>query len=215
MRYHFRWVRVLGFEDASAAPSRGVSPGDQLVSVGGESVVDESLSDAMMRFGAARKEVGSGGDLSLVLFRGSAEELQDMITAAAAKAGKDIGPMRQTTSTGSKSITVTVTDESKGGKVTKLTCEPGTNLRDLLLANAINPYRNIARFSNCSGKQLCGTCIVDVTEGLVECTSVKGLDEASTLRSNPDTYRLSCVTDVYGDVDVTVGCKVGAEQWTR
>jgi ferredoxin len=208
-------VRVLGFEDASAAPSRGVAKGDQLVIVGGESVVGTSLGDAMMLFGAARQQFGSGSDLSLVLFRGTANELQDVISAAAAKAGKELGPMRFDTGEGTNSVTVTVTDESKGGKVTVLNCAPGTNLRDLLLANAINPYRNVARFSNCSGKQLCGTCIVDVTKNAVECTSVKGLDEASTLRSNPDTYRLSCVTDVYGDVAVTVGCKVGAEQWTR
>ena len=42
-----------------------------------------------------------------------------------------------------------------------------------------------------------------------------GLDEASTLRENPDEYRLACVTDVYGDVTVVVGGPVGAAQWTR
>mmetsp|Transcript_75005 Transcript_75005/g.142148 ORF Transcript_75005/g.142148 Transcript_75005/m.142148 type:complete len:127 (+) Transcript_75005:105-485(+) len=99
-------------------------------------------------------------------------------------------------------------------KTLVLTCKPGTNLRDLLVANGVNVYRSLSRWTNCSGKQLCGTCIVEVTEGLDRC-SRRGLDEASTLRQNPQTYRLSCVTDVYGDVSVVVGGEVGAEQWTR
>lgn len=65
-----------------------------------------------------------------------------------------------------------------------------------------------------SGKQLCGTCIVEIMDGLGNC-SRRGIDEASTLRENPLDYRLSCVTDVYGDVTVRVQGKVGAAQWTR
>lgn len=38
----------------------------------------------------------------------------------------------------------------------------GTNLRKLLVGNGINVYRSITRWTNCSGKQRCGTCIVDV-----------------------------------------------------
>ena len=45
--------------------------------------------------------------------------------------------------------------------------------------------------------------------------SRQGLDEASTLRQNQPSYRLSCVTNVHGDVTVVVGGEVGAEQWTR
>ena len=44
---------------------------------------------------------------------------------------------------------------------------------------------------------------------------MKSMDEASTLRDNPDSYRLSCVTDVYGDITVKVQGPVGAAQWTR
>ena len=75
-------------------------------------------------------------------------------------------------------------------------------------------YRSISRWTNCNGKQLCGTCIVEVTDGL-ERTNRRGVDEASTLRENPDEYRLACVTDVYGDVTVVVGGPIGAAQWTR
>ena len=40
----------------------------------------------------------------------------------------------------------------------------GTNLRKLLVGNGINVYRSITRWTNCSGKQRCGTCIVDVRD---------------------------------------------------
>ena len=62
--------------------------------------------------------------------------------------------------------------------------------------------------------QLCGTCIVNVSSGIDSCTR-KSLDEASTLRENPDTYKLACVTNVYGDVVVELMPKIGAAQWTR
>lgn len=90
----------------------------------------------------------------------------------------------------------------------------GTNLRKLLVGNGINPYRSITRWTNCNGKQRCGTCIVDIEQGLDNCTR-RALDEEMTLRENPDSYRLSCVTSVYGDVTVRVQGPVGAAQWTR
>jgi hypothetical protein len=39
----------------------------------------------------------------------------------------------------------------------------GTNLRQLLVGNGINVYRSLTRWTNCNGKQRCGTCIVDVS----------------------------------------------------
>ena len=38
----------------------------------------------------------------------------------------------------------------------------GTNLRTLLVGNGINVYRSLTRWTNCNGKQRCGTCIVEV-----------------------------------------------------
>jgi ferredoxin len=75
-------------------------------------------------------------------------------------------------------------------------------------------YRSVTRWTNCNGKQLCGTCIVDVKAGLQDC-SRRSIDEANTLRDNPLSYRLSCITTVYGDVTVEVQTPVGASQWTR
>ena len=82
------------------------------------------------------------------------------------------------------------------------------------MENGINVYRSLTRWTNCSGKQRCGTCIVDVTKGLESC-SRRALDEEMVLRENPETYRLSCVTGLYGDVVVRVQGPVGAAQWTR
>lgn len=62
--------------------------------------------------------------------------------------------------------------------------------------------------------QLCGTCIVDITSGIEGCTR-RSIDEASTLRENPETYKLACITNVYGDVVVKIMPKIGAAQWTR
>ena len=39
----------------------------------------------------------------------------------------------------------------------------GTNLRQLLVGNGINVYRSLTKWTNCNGKQRCGTCIVDVS----------------------------------------------------
>lgn len=53
-----------------------------------------------------------------------------------------------------------------------------------------------------------------MTEGSDKC-SRKSLDEEMVLRENPDSYRLSCITQVYGDATVQVMGPVGAAQWTR
>ena len=82
-----------------------------------------------------------------------------------------------------------------------------------------------------------------MTEGVDNCTR-RSLDEASTLRENPLTYKLACITNVCtlghafepfcsqahapsvskshpvrcladGDVTVAITPKVGAAQWTR
>ena len=95
-----------------------------------------------------------------------------------------------------------------------IAAQGGSNLINVLLGNGINVYRSLTRFTNCNGKQRCGTCIVDVTEGSSNCTR-RSLDEEMTLAENPESYRLSCITSIYGDVTVEVQGKVGAAQWTK
>ena len=57
------------------------------------------------------------------------------------------------------------------------------------------------RFTNCNGKQLCGTCVVKVLEG-AEYTNSKSIDEANFLAKLPGNYRLSCCVNTYGDIIV-------------
>ena len=53
-----------------------------------------------------------------------------------------------------------------------------------------------------------------VLKNMEGCTR-RSLDEEATLRENPASYRLSCITSVYEDVTVEVQGPVGAAQWTR
>lgn len=142
-------------------------------------------------------------DVDLVLFRGTKTEL------LAACTGDDAAAAPST-------IAVTVV-ENKGSpreRTHVLTAEPGVNIRQLLVDNGINVYQSVTRWTNCKGKQLCGTCIVNVVEGARQ-TNAKSMDEASTLRENPESYRLSCVAFAYGDVTVETFPPIEAAQWTR
>ena len=65
----------------------------------------------------------------------------------------------------------------------------------------LTPYPKPCRFTNCNGKQLCGTCVVKVLEG-AEYTNSKSIDEANFLAKLPGNYRLSCCVNTYGDIIV-------------
>ena len=64
--------------------------------------------------------------------------------------------------------TVTITLQEDGEPDQEIVVPFGANLRDELIARKINVYQSITRWTNCNGKQLCGTCIVDVVPGLTE-----------------------------------------------
>jgi ferredoxin len=143
-------------------------------------------------------------EVDLVFFKGNKDELK------AACSGDGNG------SEDPETITVTVI-QNKGSKdeaTSTLTAPAGANVRQLLVDNGINVYQSVTRWTNCKGKQLCGTCIVNVVEGSMS-TNRKSMDESSTLRDNPDSYRLSCVTFAYGDVTVETFPPVEKYQWTR
>jgi ferredoxin len=142
-------------------------------------------------------------EVDLVFFRGTKNELKTLASSNGAASDRD-------------TITVTVIAQ-KGGPdeaVTTLTAPAGVNVRQLLVDNGINVYQSVTRWTNCKGKQLCGTCIVNMRQGL-EYTNRKSIDEASTLRENPDSYRLACVTFAYDDITVETFPPVAASQWTR
>ena len=199
----FKNVYISSIEDSSPL-LKDVRTGDLLIKIDGVSVIDLSFDNVMNIMNNAlamggvvqqeeeqqEEEDDRRGLVDLTFFRGNDESL---IKGAP--------------------VTATVTVED-GGKIKRFKVKCGRSLRDVLIENGVNPYQSVARFTNCKGKQLCGTCIVNVTEGAQNCNR-KSLDEASTLRENDEGYRLSCVTFVYGDVDVKVRPKINPSQWTR
>ena len=73
------------------------------------------------------------------------------------------------------------------------------------MKDGIDVYRGTTAWTNCAGHQMCGTCIVDVVGGAAA-TNRKSNDEEGTLNLQgcEPSCRLSCVTFVYGDVEVRV-----------
>lgn len=196
-----------------AAMSRRIQVGDQLCEltsvVADDSVtkpesinlIGASFDFVMTTFAELNRKIT---EVDLVFFRGSKDELKRLCTGG--------------TSTGSESETITITVvQNKGGvdeRTRTIQAPVGANLRQVLVDNNINVYQSITRWTNCKGKQLCGTCIVNVPQGSYN-TNRKSMDEESTLRENPDSYRLSCITFAYGDVTVETFPPIQAAQWTR
>jgi ferredoxin len=142
-------------------------------------------------------------EMDLVFFRGTKAELKALATGDTSKAEPD-------------TVTITVV-QNKGAKdesIRKIEAPVGANMRKVCVDNGINVYQSVTRWTNCKGKQLCGTCIVNVTDGAIN-TNRKSMDEESTLRENPDSYRLSCITFAYGDVTIETFPPVNPAQWTR
>jgi ferredoxin len=206
LSFSFVYVRDLD-PSGPASMSGSVSKGDQLcelipIAEGAQPVnlLGASFDTVMGSFATLDKTVTL---LDLVFFKGTKDELKAVCEGGEAGEKKEF-------------ITVTVIQDkgSPKEKVVKLQAAPGVNVRELLVENEINVYQSVTRWTNCKGKQLCGTCIVNVTEGAGN-TNWKSMDEASTLRANPDSYRLSCVTFAYEDVTVETFPPVNKDQWTR
>ena len=77
----------------------------------------------------------------------------------------------------------------------------GENLREKALQNGIDLYTFRGKLVSCGGYGQCGTCIVEITEGM-ENLSPRTSFEAKKLRKKPDSYRLACQTLVNGSVTV-------------
>jgi len=188
----FRWIYVLDLEPSGEAAATGlIQKGDYIIGIGNTSTLAQDFD-----FVLSTLKDQSETKFNYTFFRGSKEQLMG---------GPVLEPSDMT-------VTVTVVQDGKPNVV--FNCPGGTNLRQLLIGKGINVYRSLTRWTNCNGKQRCGTCIVDIEKGLENCNR-KALDEELVLRENPETYRLSCVTTVYGDITVKVQSPVGAAQWTR
>ncbi|MBF1999380.1 MAG: (2Fe-2S)-binding protein [Synechococcales cyanobacterium M58_A2018_015] len=77
----------------------------------------------------------------------------------------------------------------------------GANLRFKALENGIDLYTLMGKMMNCGGYGQCGTCIVEIVEGM-ENLSPRTEAENRKLKKRPDSYRLACQTLVHGPVSV-------------
>jgi len=77
----------------------------------------------------------------------------------------------------------------------------GANLREKALQNSIDIYTLGGKLMNCGGYGQCGTCIVEILDGM-ENLSPKTDFEEKKLRKKPESYRLACQTLVNGTVKV-------------
>lgn len=77
----------------------------------------------------------------------------------------------------------------------------GANLREKAIQNRIDIYTFTGKMMNCGGYGQCGTCVVEIVEGL-ENLSPRTEFETRKLKKKPDTYRLACQTIVNGSVSV-------------
>jgi ferredoxin len=77
----------------------------------------------------------------------------------------------------------------------------GANLREKAIQNKIDIYTLKGKLTNCGGYGQCGTCIVEIVEGMHN-LSEKTPFEEQKLKRKPDNYRLACQTLVNGPVSV-------------
>jgi len=207
----FSFVYVRAMEPAGPASlSNQIEVGDQiceLKAVGekGSTVVPliGASFDAVMRAFATLAKTTKIVDL--VFFKGSKDELKALCEGGSKKSDVESGKIK---------ITVIQNKGSRDEQVKIIIADEGANVRQTLVDNGINVYQSLTRWTNCKGKQLCGTCIVNIVDG-ANGTNRKSMDEESTLRENPDSYRLSCVTFAYEDVTVETFPPIKAAQWTR
>jgi ferredoxin len=77
----------------------------------------------------------------------------------------------------------------------------GANLREKALQNGVDIYTLKGKLTNCGGYGQCGTCIVEIVEGM-ENLSPKTPFEQRKLKRKPENYRLACQTLVNGPISV-------------
>ncbi len=77
----------------------------------------------------------------------------------------------------------------------------GANLRFKALENGIDIYTLMGKMMNCGGYGQCGTCVVEIAEGM-ENLSPRTEVEERKLKKRPANCRLACQTLVYGPVSV-------------
>lgn len=77
----------------------------------------------------------------------------------------------------------------------------GANLRLKAMENGIDLYTWRGKMMNCGGYGQCGTCIVEIVEGMGN-ISPRTEVETRKLKKKPENYRLACQALVNGPVSV-------------
>lgn len=77
----------------------------------------------------------------------------------------------------------------------------GANLRYKAMENGIDLYTLVGKMTNCGGYGQCGTCVVEIVEGM-ENLSPRTKVEERKLRKRPENCRLACQVMVNGPVTV-------------
>ncbi|MEL6333993.1 MAG: 2Fe-2S iron-sulfur cluster-binding protein [Cyanobacteria bacterium J06626_26] len=83
----------------------------------------------------------------------------------------------------------------------------GANLRYKAMENGIDLYTFVGKMVNCGGYGQCGTCVVEIVEGM-ENLSPKTAVEERKLSKRPENCRLACQAIVNGPVSVRTKPKV-------
>jgi ferredoxin len=77
----------------------------------------------------------------------------------------------------------------------------GANLRFKALENGVDLYTFMGKMMTCGGYGQCGTCVVEVVEGMQNLSPRTEVEDRK-LRKKPSSYRLACQTLVHGAVSV-------------
>jgi ferredoxin len=77
----------------------------------------------------------------------------------------------------------------------------GANLRLKAIENGVDIYKFVGKMMNCGGYGQCGTCIVEIVEGMENLSPLTDVEKRK-LKKKPDNYRLACQTLVNGPVTV-------------
>lgn len=77
----------------------------------------------------------------------------------------------------------------------------GANLRYKAMENGVDIYTLMGKMMNCGGYGQCGTCVVEIVEGM-ENLSPRTATEERKLRKRPENCRLACQVIVNGPVTV-------------
>ncbi len=93
-------------------------------------------------------------------------------------------------------MTINFVNENK-----EIVVAQGANLREKALQNGIDLYTLKGKLTNCGGYGQCGTCLVNIIEGMDNLSPRTDFEQRKLMRK-PDSYRLACQTLVNGPVKV-------------